>query len=162
MKTALILLTFVLLAPPPAAAKVIDTFGDWTAFVEGAKSKRVCYMAGVPKKEEGKYASRGDTFATITHRKAGKSRNVVSIRAGYTYKKDSEVIATIGDKTFTLYTDGGDAWAENKVDRALVKAMRSGARMIVKGTSSRGTKTTDTYSLYGFTLAHKAIVKACG
>ena len=162
MNYAPLLLILLLLAPMPAAAKVIDTFGAWSAFVEGSKSQRVCYMAGVPKKEEGKYASRGATFTMITHRKAGKSRNVVSIRAGYTYKKDSAVIAAIGDKSFTLYTDGGDAWAENKVDQALVKAMRAGAKMIVKGTSSRGTKTTDTYSLKGFTAAHKAINKACG
>ncbi len=157
-----LLLALVLLVPAPAAAKVIDTFGAWTAFVEGSKSKRVCYMAGAPKKEEGKYESRGATLAMITHRKAEKSRNVVSIRAGYTYKKDSQVTATIGDKTFTLYTDGGDAWAENKIDHALVKAMRAGAKMVVKGTSSRGTLTTDTYSLKGFTAAHKAINKACG
>jgi hypothetical protein len=34
--------------------------------------------------------------------------------------------------------------------------------MIVKGTSSRGTLTTDTYSLSGFTAAFNAISKACG
>ena len=151
-----------LLAPPPAAAKVVDTFGAWTAFVEGAKSKRVCYMAGAPKKEEGKYTSRGATFAMVTHRRAAKSRNVVSIRAGYTYLKDSAVTATIGDETFSLYTDGGEAWAEDKIDQALVKAMRAGAKMVVKGTSSRGTKTTDTYSLRGFTAAYKTINRACG
>jgi hypothetical protein len=33
--------------------------------------------------------------------------------------------------------------------------------MVVKGTSSRGTKTTDSYSLLGFTKAHKAIDTAC-
>ena len=34
--------------------------------------------------------------------------------------------------------------------------------MIVQGTSSRGTKTTDTYSLIGFTKAYRAIADACG
>ena len=33
--------------------------------------------------------------------------------------------------------------------------------MIVDGVSSKGTKTTDTYSLSGFTKARKAIDKAC-
>ena len=32
----------------------------------------------------------------------------------------------------------------------------------VEGVSSRGTLTTDTYSLSGFTKAHNAIDKACG
>ncbi len=34
--------------------------------------------------------------------------------------------------------------------------------MIVAGISSRGTLTTDTYSLNGFTAAYDAITRACG
>ena len=33
--------------------------------------------------------------------------------------------------------------------------------MTVKGISGRGTKTTDTYSLKGFTAAYRTIGKAC-
>ena len=40
-------------------------------------------------------------------------------------------------------------------------AMKGGKAMVVKGTSSRGTLTTDTYSLAGFTAAYAAIGKAC-
>ncbi|MDX1424550.1 MAG: invasion associated locus B family protein, partial [Kiloniellales bacterium] len=47
-------------------------------------------------------------------------------------------------------------------DQAIVKAMRAGSSMVVKGTSSRGTVTTDTYSLLGFSKAYAAISKACG
>ena len=45
--------------------------------------------------------------------------------------------------------------------RAVQQAMRSGAKMIVTGVSSRGTKTIDTYSLSGISAAHKAIGTAC-
>jgi len=40
--------------------------------------------------------------------------------------------------------------------------MRRGGTLVVKGTSSRGTDTTDRYSLMGFTAAHNAISQACG
>ena len=40
--------------------------------------------------------------------------------------------------------------------------MKGGLAMIVAGISSRGTLTTDTYSLNGFTAAYDAITKACG
>ena len=40
--------------------------------------------------------------------------------------------------------------------------MKSGKQLIVRGTSSRGTATTDTYSLAGFTAALAASDKACG
>ncbi|PCH84228.1 MAG: hypothetical protein COC02_02205 [Rhodospirillaceae bacterium] len=68
----------------------------------------------------------------------------------------------IGAKTFKLFTNLGHAFAvDQKTDKAFVDAMIRGARLVVKGTSSRGTKTTDTYSLKGFSAAFKAIGKAC-
>jgi hypothetical protein len=39
--------------------------------------------------------------------------------------------------------------------------MRAGSTMVVKGTSARGTRTTDTYSLKGVSAALDAIDKAC-
>jgi len=40
--------------------------------------------------------------------------------------------------------------------------MKSGNKLVVSGTSSRGTKTEDIYSLFGFTASLKLIDKACG
>ena len=42
-----------------------------------------------------------------------------------------------------------------------VAAMKRGSRMIVNGTSAKGTKTKDTYSLNGFSSAYKAISNKC-
>jgi len=141
----------------------IDNFEDWSAFSEKENGKPLCYMASLPQKAEGDYTVRGDTYVMITHRPSEKTVGEVSIRAGYTYKEGSEVEARIDSgKPFKLFTDGGFAWARDaKTDRALVSAMRLGGTMIVKGTSSRGTLTTDTYSLSGFTAAYGAISKAC-
>ncbi len=145
-------------------SSLIDNFGKWSAFAEPAgKKKTLCYMASAPEKEEGKYESRGNTYMLVTHRTKDKTFGVVSIKAGYTYQDGSEVTVTIGGHTFPMFTDGGYAWAaEAKTDKALVRAMRAGAKMTVKGVSSRGTMTTDIYSLTGFTAAHNAINKACG
>ena len=146
-----------------AEAKVIDNFHDWTAFAEKEGGKKVCYMASAPEKAEGKYRKRDDPYVLVTHRPAEKSIGVVSVRAGYTYKKDSDVEVNIDGQRFTLFTDAGQAWArDTKTDRALVRAMKGGLAMIVAGISSRGTLTTDTYSLNGFTAAYDAITRACG
>ncbi|MCH6553355.1 MAG: hypothetical protein IH793_04245 [Acidobacteria bacterium] len=68
----------------------------------------------------------------------------------------------VDGRKFTLFTHKDGAWAADaKADTALVKAMMKGRRMTIRGTSSRGTKTVDTYSLIGFTRAHQAIGKAC-
>jgi invasion protein IalB len=143
--------------------KRLGDFGDWSSFQFTENGNKACYMASQPKKAEGKYKKRGDVYAIVTHRPGEKLRDEVSILAGYSYKKDSAVQVTIGKKTFELFTQGDGAWAKDKkADETLVKAMIKGSTMMVKGTSARGTKTTDTFSLKGFTKAYAAIGKACG
>lgn len=150
------------LLPQSTHAELIDNFGAWSAFQEDEGSNRVCYIGSTPKKQRGKYKKRGETYVLVTHRPAEKTRGVISIKAGYTYKKGSDVTVNIGSQRFSLFTDKDHGWARDAAsDKKLVAAMRAGSQMIVSGISSRGTKTSDTYSLSGFTAAYNAINKAC-
>lgn len=161
----LLLPVIVTLAATPAPAeeiKVIGVFQDWTAYRTTQAGKKLCYMASEPKKDEGKYKKRGRIYAMVSHRPATKATNVVSIHAGYKFKEGSTVEVAIGGDTVALFSHGDTAWASNgDDDRKLVKAMKAGSKMIVRGVSWRGTKTKDTYSLLGFTAAYKGIGKAC-
>ena len=140
----------------------LGDFGDWSAFRFQESGKPVCYLASQPTKAEGNYSQRGDIYVIITHRPSEGTRDEVSIVAGYSYKKDSTVELKIGDVKKKLFTQDDAAWAADKeTDQELVQAMIRGHSMVVKGTSSRGTATTDSYSLLGFTKAHKAINTAC-
>lgn len=146
------------------APKKIGEYDDWSAyaFVEGADNK-VCYMVSQPKTEEGDYTQRGDVFALVTHRPAENSRNVFSYIAGYSYKPDSEVTVTVGNQNFTLFTEGESAWTPDQAtDNKLTEAIRRGNSFVVKGVSSRGTRTTDTFGLKGSSAAYKAISEECG
>jgi len=146
-----------------ADPKIIGSFGAWTAYTYAEGSGKVCYMASQPEKAEGDYSRRGDVFALITHRPKEKSLNVISIVAGYPYKKGSDVSLSVDGKEYALFTHGERAWArDSQTDAAIATAIRKGSRMVVKGTSSRGTVTTDTYSLRGSSAALDAISKACG
>ena len=149
----------------PASAQGIERIGDfggWSAYRFQENGQKTCYMASAPSKDEGDYQKRGKIYARVTHRPAESTRDEVSVLAGYTYKDKSFVTATIGNKTFDLFTDKDTAWAPDvTTDSQLVKAMKAGQNMIVRGTSSRGTETKDTYSLIGFTKAYNAISKAC-
>ncbi len=143
--------------------EAIGTFGDWSAFQLSEDGNPACYMSSEPTKATGDYKNRGDVFATVTHRPAEKRIGEVSIVAGYSYKKESAVEVTIGKQGFELFTQEDGAWApDGASDKKLVQAMRKGNKMVVTGTSSRGTLTTDTYSLKGFTKGYRAIGKACG
>jgi invasion protein IalB len=142
--------------------KPLGTFGDWTAVTDGG-DKRLCYIGSAPKKAEGKYTTRGDAHVLVTHRPTDKVKGEVSVSAGYPYKEDKVAEVEIDGKKFKLFTRGENAWAyDAAADRAMVAAMKAGKQLIVRGTSSRGTATTDTYSLAGFTAALAAIDKACG
>ena len=62
---------------------------------------------------------------------------------------DREIIRLgIGDVTLPLSS-------------AVVDAMKKGERLIIEGTSSKGTLTKDTYSLKGFSAAYRAISSKC-
>jgi len=154
------------LAAQPSRAqgiKRIGDYGDWSSFQFSEDGKLACYMSSEPKKATGNYKTRGDVFAIVTHRPAEKRFGEVSIIAGYSYRKDSWAEIKIGEQAFQLFTQDDGAWAPDaETDKKLVRAMRKGRTMVVTGSSSRGTPTTDTYSLNGFTKASRAIAKACG
>ena len=156
---ALSVSTFALASEPTK----IDDHGDWTSYVFTEGGNKVCYMVSQPKKEEGNYTQRGDVFALITHRPAENSQNVFSYISGYNYESGSEVSMRIGSHNFKLFTQKDSAWAtDDATDAKIADAVRRGSNIVVKGVSSRGTKTTDTFGLSGSTAAHKAISTACG
>lgn len=143
--------------------RLIGTFGSWSAYVFLENNNKVCYMAAKPQKAEGKYSSRGDIFALITHRPAEGSKNVFSYATGYPYKDNSEATVSIGGRSFSLFTQDDMAWAPDPAqDNALAEAIKAGSSMVVKGTSTRGTLTTDTFSLSGSSKAYDTISKECG
>lgn len=144
--------------------QLIGEYKDWVAYYYDSPQGKICYMASAPKKDEGKYTARGDIYVVVTHRPYEKSFDVVNFVAGYTYKPGAKVVVKIGNTTIDdLFTEGDKAWTVNAAaDKELVNAMKKGQRMIVRGTSSRGTETKDTYSLNGFTGAYKAISLKCG
>ncbi|MGP1397143.1 MAG: invasion associated locus B family protein [Inquilinaceae bacterium] len=144
-------------------AEYLGSHRDWHAYQFTENGNRACYIVSKPTEERGDYTSRGDVYVMVTHRPAEGSRDVVSFISGYTHRPDSEVEITIGSENYSLFTSQDTAWARDATeDSRLVAAMRAGSDMISRGTSSRGTATTDTYSLRGFTAALEEINEACG
>jgi invasion protein IalB len=155
------------MARPTAAAEQgpfgtpVGTFNDWTAFTGTEGKDKVCYVGAKPQKATGNYTKRDDTYVLVTHRPPG-SMGVVSVEAGYAYKDGADVdVAIEGVGSFKFFGAGGQAWARQGDDSKVVGAMKAGKSMTIKGMSSRGTATVDTYSLAGFTAAYGAIDKAC-
>jgi hypothetical protein len=163
---SLALAPFLLLAAAGAvlaADEVLGKFEAWDAVATTDGKAKYCYVAGLPKKSEGKYDKRGEASVIVTHWPGQKRFSVFTVNAGYDYKKDSAVTVKIGGRSFTLFTKGDTAWTESAAaDNTVVGFMKAGETMTVTGESARGTQTTDIYDLSGMTAAMGAIDKACG
>ena len=163
---AFVLALFALpcLADKDPNLKNLGTFGEWTAYTYDSENGKLCYIASTPTKSSGKYSKRDDVFLMITHRPAEKAFNVVNTVAGYTYKKGAKPTLTVDKKkAITLVSHEDTAWAkDSKTDNQLVEQMKEGSLGTLKGTSKRGTLTTDTFSFKGFSKAYEKINEACG
>ena len=144
--------------------ELLGSFDYWSAYSFNDGTDHVCYMASQPTKSQGKYSRRDDVFLIVTHRPDKKSFDVVNVVAGYTYKSTSKPQLTIDkNKAVELKRHEDTAWAKDSAtDAKLVAEMKKGSNAVLLGTSARGTKTTDTFSLKGFSKAYEAINKACG
>lgn len=140
----------------------LGVHGTWQAFVFNEGGEKVCYMASQPTAAKGNYTSRGEIFALVTHRPAEGTRNVFSYITGYDYKPGSDATVKIDGDSFLLFTQDDTAWAPDaETDNKLTDYIRKGSNMVVTGTSSRGTLTTDTFSLRGSGAAYDAISREC-
>lgn len=166
-KVLLAAAALAMLTPASAQAaektRALGEFGAWQTWELEEDGGKVCYMLAAPTKHEGAYKAREPIYAVVTHRPSEGTKNVFSYKAGYEYKAKSEASLKIGDKSFGLFTQGDTAWAPDaNTDNAIAEAMRKGSNFVVKGTSARGTATSDTFSLKGSSAALDAISKACG
>ncbi|MEM7428688.1 MAG: invasion associated locus B family protein [Pseudomonadota bacterium] len=136
--------------------RVLGTYGKWTAYeLKGSKGSE-CYIASKPMDTEPKNVRRDPVHFLVTH------KSMVNTIIGYNFKKGSTAGLEIDTTKFRMITDKDGAWLDTSTkDRQAVVAMKKGAKMIIRGTSWRGTKTRDTYSLEGVTAAMKAITDTC-
>ena len=157
-----ILLTTLFFSITKLESKELAKFKDWIAYAEGEGKNLACMAVSKPKKAEGNYKRRGEVFAIITHLPSQNKWNEFSIVAGYNFKADSNPEITIGDSKFQLFTSGSRAWSFSPPDdEKIIKYLKSSMKMQVVGTSTRGTITSDSYSLLGFSKAYQTINEAC-
>jgi hypothetical protein len=145
-----------------AAPKSIGTFSSWTAWTATDSTGLICYVSAEPTSSLPKGANRDPIHFLVVDRKGLGTRNEVQTLMGYPIKKSSKPTASVDGRTYPMIPDGSGAWLASAADEpGFVAAMKAGRSLVVKATSTRGTDTTDTYSLSGVTAALDAANKAC-
>ena len=156
-----------LMALAPAAqaqqATELGTFNAWSAYTATDGSGPLCFIIGEPQSSEPAGANRDPISFLIVHRQGMGSKNEAQTQIGYPYNtSDARASVTIDGRSYTMAARGSTAWLASSADEAgFVAAFKAGSQMVVRGTSQRGTATTDTYSLSGATAAVNAIDAAC-
>ena len=84
----------------------------------------------------------------------------VRIDAGYPYDTNKYIKVRIDNTNYQFFGEDDSAWSM-KDDSIIVDAMKAGKSMSVVGYSKKGTETTDTYTLIGFTKAYNLLQQDC-
>jgi invasion protein IalB len=143
---------------------LLGQYGDWGVYTRSRGGNKHCFALAEPKttKMEPAGRTRGASYLFVSTRPAEKVKNEVSVIIGYPFKSNSDATAEIGTAKFAMYTQNDGAWIKNVAEEArMVDAMRKGADLTVKGTSGRGTQSTDQYSLKGLAQALDKIEQEC-
>ncbi|MDC1375936.1 invasion associated locus B family protein, partial [bacterium] len=146
-----------------AETKLLGSEKYWKAYSTKIKKSKTCFITSEPINTVGKFnkENRGKPYVFVTNTKGGANHEV-SIKAGFNFKRNQDVIFNVDGNTTKLFPVDDRAWSESsKQDRYLVQSMRKGKKLVVTGTSSPGNKVKDTYSLSGFTKALRLIDKSC-
>ncbi len=143
--------------------KILGSFKAWDAYKLTRDGNTICYVVSQPTDTQPKNVRRGDIFFIVSNWANLNIKGQPSVVTGYTYRDGSTTTAKIGSEQFSFFTQGDGAWMrETTNEQRILSAMRRGTTMIVTGTSSRGTLTTDRYSLAGITAALEKIDQVCG
>jgi len=143
---------------------LLGQYGEWGAYTASPGGKKVCFVIAKPTTAETNPPNRprNPVYMFVSTRPADKVTNEVSIITGYPFKAGTEASVTVGTTAFALYTQQDGAWIKNATEEAqLVDAMRGGQSAVVKGSSAKGTQSSDTYSLKGLSQALERVAQEC-
>jgi len=154
-------------APPTvggAQPTLLGQYAEWGAYTATPGGKKLCFALAKPSKAATNPPNRprDPIYMFVSSRPAEKVKDEVSIVVGYAFKPATEASLDVAGTQFALYTQSDGAWIKNAADEGrLVEALRRGTDAVVKGTSARGTASTDTYSLKGLAQALDKVAQEC-
>ena len=154
-------------ANPTAQATLLGQYGDWGAYTATPGGRKVCFALSKPTSSVDNPPNRRTAanvvYMFISSRPTEKVKDEVSMLVtGYQLKPNTDASLAVGSTQFAMYTQNDGAWVKNAADESkLVAALRSGSDMVVKAQTSRGTATTDTFSLKGAGQALDRVAQEC-
>ncbi len=145
---------------------LLGQYGDWGAYTASPGGKKVCFAIAKPASSSTVPPNRprNPIYMFISTRPSDKPpvSNEVSIIIGYPFKPGSDSSLEIGSTAYALYTQQDGGWIKDGAQETqVVEAMKAGQSAVVKGTSAKGTQSSDTFSLKGLSQALDRVAQDC-
>lgn len=165
-KPILFALGALVLCGVPAMAQPVQLLGDfnaWSAYTATDGSGRICFSLTRPSAVEPQPEGYAEAFLYLTHRTGEGVRDEFNLVSGYRFAEGGEATLTVGGTSYRLYTEADAAWLDDPgLSDQLAGAMRAGSTIAVEGTTERGLRVRQEFSLMGATAASRAADEACG
>lgn len=157
-RPALLFAVAAAVAVPISAKDSLGVFASWAAFHDPTGPR--CYAIAKPASNQRGSATK--PYASIGTWPESGIRNQLHLRLSQQTAPNARITLRVGTRSFILTGGGSDAWARDPaMDAAIVAAMRSADRMIVRSTTANGRRIADSYALAGAATAIDAATVAC-
>ena len=147
-----------------AQPTLLGQFGDWGAYTATPGGKKVCFALAKPATSSTSPPNRprDPAYMFVSSRPAEKVKDEVSVIFGYGLKPNTDANIEVAGGSYAMYTQADGAWVKNAAEEPkLIETMRKGQDLTVKGTSAKGTASTDIYSLKGLSQALDRVGQEC-
>ena len=159
MRTLTTLLTILLLAASPAAARdALGMFGGWAAFRDPQAPRCYAIAMAAPSAKSREY----QPYADVAWWPRAGVRGQIHFRLSRKLQPGSAITLSIGGTRVLLTGGGADAWAADKRgDAAVIAAMRVAGSMSVNARDNSGNGFSNTWNLTGAATAIDAATVGC-
>lgn len=156
-RPAFFLCLFALGAAPADARDALGMFGAWGAFRDAGIPR--CYAIAMPEKTA---KHEMEPYADVGIWPKKGLRGQVHFRLSRRAQPGAPVQLSLAGQHYRLMGGGADAWADNdRMQAAIVAAMRSGEMMTVSSRDGAGRLFADQYALPGAATAMDAAALGC-
>lgn len=149
-------------APGGSSATLVATFNDWGAYTAQTGRSKICYALSQPKARNPANLKDTPAYLFVSFRPADNIRNEIATVLNFALKENGPADVSIGSTNYALVVKGQNAWIKNPSEEPqAIATMSKGSTVTVTATSARGNKTSDRYSLAGFSQALDRAKREC-
>ena len=144
------------------SVRLIGDFRDWSAYATSEGAGVLCFALSKPQDINPIPDGYTEAYLYLTNRPAESISNEFNLVAGYVFAPDSAATVTVSGQSFDLFTENDAAWLlDPGQSDNLASAMRAGSSLVIEGTSDKGIRIAQTFSLSGATAASRALESDC-